>query len=80
METIRKTTNYQLSVGSLGNHIIYQITSPGPEDIGCVYSPLFTKEVANSLCSMDSVQFDYECSELMKVEDFHIEREWANAD
>lgn len=80
METIRKTECYQLSFGMLGHHPIYQITSPGPEFMGCKYSSLFTREVADSLSSMDSVHFDYECSELMKVEDFHIEHEWAELD
>jgi len=44
------------------------------------YSSPFTLEVVDVLCSLDEADYNHECSQLMNVEDFHIEREWANAD
>jgi len=75
MKAIKKTANFELLAGSVGDYPIYYIESSRHK-----LSKPFTKEVADSLCSMDSDYFDNECAELMNVENFHIEREWQQAD
>lgn len=75
METIRETDNFILEGGMIGRaYPVFRIITKAKQ------SSLFTREVADSLSSMDSECFDNECSELMKVENFHIEREFTNAD
>lgn len=84
MKLIRETDSYALweytqwgseVIGTI-DHQMYHIE----QRLSFTVSKPFTKEVADSLGSMDSSIFDAECSELMKVSDFHIEREFTNAD
>ena len=72
MIQIRKSETYTLLGGVMGQYNIYCIES---NEFG-KRSAFFTREVVNSLCSMDLDIFDHECSELMKIENFHIENEF----
>ena len=77
MKIIKESTNFILYGGFLGiRYPVYYIQDLKDESL----SKLFTKEVADNLSSLDLATFDAECSELMKVEDFHIQREFTNAD
>jgi hypothetical protein len=76
MKLIRETDSYALWEYELQHNKVYHIE----QRLSFTISKPFTKEVADSLSSMDSSIFDAECTELMKVSDFHIEREFNNAD
>ena len=76
MKEVKRSVDYILYIMTEDEHemgLIWDIQKKR-------YSSLFTLEVVDNLGSMDEAIYNYECSQLMNVEDFHVEREWSNAD